>query len=52
MIFSTKIVNQTEQYLINFVKNTDVKFSMAITRANSLGTLYEFIKNQVEIFLN
>ena len=46
------IVNKTEEYLINFVKNTDVRFSMTISRANSLGTLYQFIKNKAENILN
>ena len=36
-----EIVNQSEQYLTNFVKNTDVRFSMTISRANSLGTLFQ-----------
>jgi len=47
-----EIVNQTETCLNNFVKNTDVRFSMTISRANSLGTLYQFIKNKAEEFLN
>jgi len=47
-----EIVNQAETYLNNFVKNTDVRFSMTISRANSLGTLYQFIKNKAEEFLN
>ena len=47
-----EIVNQTETYLNNFVKNTDVRFSMTISRANSLGTLYQFIKNKAEEYLN
>ena len=47
-----EIVNQTEQYLNKFVANTDVRFSMTISRANSLGTLYQFIKNKAEEFLN
>ena len=52
MLTPEEIVNQTEQYLNNFVKNTDVRFSMTITRANSLGTIYRFIKNKAEKFLN
>lgn len=52
MLTPEEIANQTEQYLNNFVKNTDVRFSMTITRANSLGTLYQFIKNKAEEFLN
>ena len=52
MLSPEEIANQTEQYLNNFVKNTDVRFSMTITRANSLGTLYQFIKNKAEDFLN
>ncbi len=52
MLTPEEIVNQTEQYLNNFVKNTDVRFSMTISRANSLGTLYQFIKNKAEKFLN
>jgi cysteine desulfuration protein SufE len=52
MLTPEEIANQTEQYLNNFVKNTDVRFSMTITRANSLGTLYQFIKNKAEDFLN
>jgi len=47
-----EIVNQAEKYLNNFVKNTDVRFSMTISRANSLGTLYQFIKNKAEEYLN
>ena len=46
------IINKTEEYLNNFVKNTDVRFSMTISRANSLGTLYQFIKNKAENILN
>ena len=52
MLTPEEIVNQTEQYLNNFVKNTDVRFSMTITRVNSLGTLYQFIKNKAVEFLN
>jgi cysteine desulfuration protein SufE len=47
-----EVVNQAEKYLNIFVKNTDVRFSMTISRANSLGTLYQFIKNKAEEFLN
>ena len=46
------IINRTEEYLNSFVKNTDVRFSMTISRANSLGTLYQFIKNKAENILN
>jgi cysteine desulfuration protein SufE len=46
------IISKTEEYLNNFVKNTDVRFSMTISRANSLGTLYQFIKNKAENILN
>jgi cysteine desulfuration protein SufE len=46
-----EIVNKAETYLNNFVKNTDVRFSMTISRANSLGTLYQFIKNNAEEYL-
>ena len=46
------IINRTEEYLNYFVKNTDVRFSMTISRANSLGTLYQFIKNKAENILN
>jgi len=46
------IIDRTEKYLNNFVKNTDVRFSMTISRANSLGTLYQFIKNKAETILN
>ena len=52
MLSPEEIVNQTEKYLNDFVKNTDVRFSMTISRANSLGTLYQFIKNKAEEFLN
>ncbi len=47
-----EIVNQTEHYLNNFVNNTDVRFSMTVSRANSIGTLYQFIKNKAEDYLN
>ncbi len=47
-----EIVNKTEKYLQKFVIDTDVRFSMTITRANSLGTLYQFIKNKAEEYLN
>ena len=47
-----EVVNQAEKYLNIFVKNTDVRFSMTISRANSLGTLFQFIKNKSEEFLN
>ena len=47
-----QIVNETEKYLDDFVKNTDVRFSMTITRANSLGTLYQFMKKKAQEFLN
>jgi cysteine desulfuration protein SufE len=46
------IANNSEILLTNFVKNTDVRFSMTATRANSLGTLYQFIKKKAEYFLN
>ena len=46
------ILNNSETLLTNFVKNTDVRFSMTITRANSLGTLYQFMKKKAEYFLN
>ena len=52
MLSPQEIVFQTEQILNNFVNNTDVRFSMTISRANSLGTLYLFIKNKVEEYLN
>jgi len=47
-----EISNKAELYLKNFVKNTDVRFSMTISRANSLGTLFQFIKNKAEDFLD
>ena len=47
-----EIINKSENYLNNFVKNTDVRFSMTISRTNSLGTLYLFIRNKSEVFLN
>ena len=46
------ILNNSEVLLSNFVKNTDVRFSMTVTRANSLGTLYQFMKKKAELFLN
>lgn len=52
MLKPEEIVNQTEQYLTDFVKNTDVRFSMTISKANSLGTLYQFMKIKAEEFLN
>ncbi len=52
MLTPKEIINQTEQYLTDFVKNTDVRFSMTISRANSLGTLYQFMKIKAEEFLN
>ncbi|NHZ84416.1 MAG: SufE family protein [Planctomycetia bacterium] len=52
MLTPEEIVNHTEQYLNDFVKNTDVRFSMTISRANSLGTLYQFMKIKAEEFLN
>ena len=52
MLKPEEIVNQSEKYLTDFVKNTDVRFSMAISRANSLGTLYQFMKIKAEEFLN
>lgn len=52
MLPPEEIFNQTEQYLTDFVKNTDVRFSMTISRANSLGTLYQFMKIKAEVFLN
>ncbi|MFC1528195.1 SufE family protein [Candidatus Neomarinimicrobiota bacterium] len=47
-----EIVNQAETYLYNFVKNTDIRFSMTISRANSLGTLFQFIKNKADEYLS
>jgi cysteine desulfuration protein SufE len=47
-----QIVHETEKYLNNFVKNTDVRFSMTVTRTNSLGTLYLFMKKKAQDFLN
>lgn len=47
-----EIVNKTEKCLNDFVKNTDVRFSMTVTRANSLGTLYQFMKKKAQEFLN
>ncbi len=52
MLTADEIVNQSEKYLTDFVKNTDVRFSMTISRANSLGTLYQFMKIKAEEFLN
>ncbi len=52
MLTPSEIVNQTEKYLNKFVKDTDVRFSMTVTRANSLGTLYQFIKNKAANSLN
>lgn len=52
MLTPDEVVNQAEKYLNIFVKNTDVRFSMTISRANSLGTLFQFIKNKSEEFLN
>ena len=52
MLTPEEIINQTEKYLTDFVKNTDVRFSMTISRANSLGTLYLFMKIKAEKFLN
>ena len=52
MLTPEEIVTQTEKYLTNFVNNTDVRFSLTISRANSLGTIYQFIKNKAENFLN
>lgn len=46
-----EIVNQTENNLQKFVIDTDVRFSMTISRANSLGTLYQFIKNKAKEYL-
>lgn len=46
------IINNTEEYLNEFVENTDVRFSMTVTRANSLGTLYQFMKKKAQEFLN
>ena len=51
MLTPEEIVNQTEQYLTDFVNNTDVRFSMTISRANSLGTLYQFMKIKAKEFL-
>lgn len=52
MLSPEDIVNKCEKYLIEFVKNTDVRFSMTISRANSLGTLFQFMKSRAEEFLN
>jgi len=47
-----QIVYESEAYIKDFVKNTDVKFSMTVNRANSLGTLYQFMKKKAQEFLN
>lgn len=47
-----EIVNETEKYLNEFVNNTELRFSMTISRANSLGTLYHFMKKKAQEFLN
>ena len=47
-----EIVFKTVDPINNFVNNTDVRFSMTISRANSLGTLYQFMKKKAEEFLN
>lgn len=47
-----EIVNESEAHLDKFVKNTDVRFSMTISRTNSIGTLYQFMKNKAQEFLN
>jgi len=47
-----EIVFKTVDPLNNFVNNTDVRFSMTISRANSLGTLYQFMKKKAKEFLN
>ena len=46
------IVYRSEEYVNDFVKDTDVKFSMTVNRANSLGTLYQFMKKKAQEFLN
>ena len=51
MLTPQEIVNQTESHLTDFVKNSDVRFSMSISRANSLGTLYQFMKKKAEDYL-
>lgn len=45
------IVFKAEGLLNNFVNNTDVRFSMTISRANTLGTLYQFMKKKAEEYL-
>ena len=47
-----EIVFKAESLLNNFVNNTDVRFSMTISRANSLGALYQFMKKIAEEYLN
>jgi len=46
------IVDETEQYINEFVKNSEVRFSLTISRANSLGNIYQFMKKKAEEFLN
>ncbi|MEE8340505.1 MAG: SufE family protein [Candidatus Neomarinimicrobiota bacterium] len=52
MLIPEDIVNHSEKYLTEFVKNTDVRFSMTISRANSLGTLYQFMKIKAKELIN
>ena len=51
MLSPEEIVNECEKHLTEFVKNTDVRFSMTISRANSFGTLFQFMKVRAEKFL-
>ena len=47
-----QIVYESEDHINEFVKNTDVRFSMTVNRAASLGTLYQFMKKKAQEFLN
>ena len=47
-----EIVNDTKEHIEKFVKNSDIRFSLTISRANSLGTIYQFMKKKAQEFLN
>lgn len=41
------IINHVEGLLLNFISNTQVRFSMTVNRTHSLGTLFKFIQSRV-----
>jgi cysteine desulfuration protein SufE len=45
------IVKEAESCLADFVEHTEVRFSMTRTRTNSMGMLFQFMKQKAVLYL-